>query len=133
MFVCWYGLSFGLINELHDIATLGCIIDHSIHGPLIKQAFASLDNGQRILNLISQVIHVEVQKKIDEKNHIPTHTKSHAVGHLIALTKRPANTCKNLQPTLHSLGHFFGKSLNFREFKTWKQTGTKAAPAIPLF
>jgi hypothetical protein len=34
---------------------------------------------------------------------------------------QPKDQCaqaKNLQPTLHSLGQFFGKSLNFREFKT---------------
>jgi hypothetical protein len=37
---------------------------------------------------------------------------------IIALTKRPAYTHKNLQPSLLSLGQFLGKNLNFREFKT---------------
>jgi hypothetical protein len=37
---------------------------------------------------------------------------------IVASTKRPAYAHKNLQPTLHSLGKFLGKSLNFREFKT---------------
>ncbi len=42
---------------------------------------------------------------------------------IVASTKRPAYTRKNLQPTLHSLGQFLGESLNFREFKTRIQVG----------
>jgi hypothetical protein len=39
---------------------------------------------------------------------------------------QPKDQClrtKNLQPTLHSLGQFLGKSLNFREFKTISNGG----------
>ncbi len=48
---------------------------------------------------------------------------------IVVLTKRPAYACKNLQPTLHFLGQFLGKSLNFREFNSlsviWVQAETK--------
>ncbi len=53
---------------------------------------------------------------------------------IVASTKRLAYTCKNLQHTLHSLGRFLGKSLNFREFETRIQAGTEPIPtfSIPL-
>jgi hypothetical protein len=53
---------------------------------------------------------------------------------IITSTKRPAYAHKNLQPTLHSLGQFLDKSLNFREFKTQIQAGTEPIPtfSIPL-
>jgi hypothetical protein len=49
---------------------------------------------------------------------------------IVASTKRPAYARKNLQPTLHSLGQFLGKSLNFREFKTQIQAGTEPIPTF---
>ncbi len=51
---------------------------------------------------------------------------------IIASTKGPAYAHKNLQPTLHSLGQFLGKRLNFREFKTQIQAGTEPIPAFSI-
>jgi hypothetical protein len=51
---------------------------------------------------------------------------------IVASTKRPAYARKILQPTLHSLGRFLGKSLIFREFKTRIQAGTEPILAFSI-
>ncbi len=62
MFVRLFGLSFYLVYNLNYVSPLDCKIDHSIHGPIIEQAFAFLDDGPRISILISQVLSAEVQQ-----------------------------------------------------------------------
>jgi hypothetical protein len=98
--ICWGGLSFYLIYNLNGIPPLNCNINCSLHGNLIKQAFASVDDGQRISTLISQVFRVEVQQWIDKCNHIVTLAEPHVVWclsrfDLHSAHKKACTTCSS--------------------------------------
>ena len=85
-------------------------IQRSFLGMWLSQPRAQKTHENDVLDafIVVFVRALDKQTPLSSSNHRPKDQRTHA---------------KNLQPTLHSLGQFLGKSLNFREFKTISKSG----------